>query len=86
MEKEGGMDHGESPRETFSFVVVDLFLNWETCLGCWRSLSQKSESRKRAASRPGTGLPKRIPALPALASDATLSCARSAAPELESAK
>jgi hypothetical protein len=85
MEKEGEMDHGESPGDIF--VCGRRFISE---LGNMSWLLAKPEpevgSRKRAASRPGTGLPKRIPALPALASDATLSCARSAAPELESAK
>jgi hypothetical protein len=51
MEREGGMDHGE----TLSSVVVDSFLDWATCLGCWRSLSQQSESRKvgKSESRKG---------------------------------
>jgi hypothetical protein len=58
MEREGEMDHGE----TLSFVVVDLFLDWENCLGCWRSLSQQSDSRKAERVQQAhqvPGLPKR---------------------------
>jgi hypothetical protein len=83
MEREGEMGHGE----TLSFVVVDLFLDLENCLGCWRRLSQRSESRQRAGLQQADQvLGCQSPPLPALASAVTLSCARSAAPEREPVK